>query len=124
MEKKPAEVVASPDSRATPPEQAVSIATPASPAAIVKAKPMYHRNPKPAYPSIARRRNWQGTTILLVRVSINGEAREVSIHKGSGYEMLDKSALSSVRQWHFLPATENGRAVAMDVLVPVHFRLQ
>lgn len=104
-------------------KQSVRVEAPSTPRAIVQAKPIYHKNPKPDYPAIAKRRNWQGTTILLVNVSKQGEVKQVNIHKSSGYEMLDKSALSSVKRWHFLPGTENGSAVPMEVLVPVHYKL-
>lgn len=104
------------------PTQATTQAS--TPATTVKARPLYHKNPQPVYPAIARRRNWQGITILLVNVSENGEVKRVRVHTGSGHEILDKSALKSVKSWRFLPGTENGKTTEMEVLVPVHFKLQ
>ncbi len=123
MLKKPSATAPSLQSKPVVAKQPVNAAAPSTPRAIVKAKPIYHKNPKPAYPAIAKRRNWQGTTILLVNVSKQGEVKQVSIQKSSGYDMLDKSALSSIKGWHFLPGTENGRPVPMEVLIPVHFKL-
>lgn len=122
--KKPAATAPSLESKPIVAKRPVKAAEPSTPRAIVKAKPIYHKNPKPTYPPIAKRRNWQGTTILLVDVSKQGEVKQISIEKSSGYKMLDKAALNSVKRWHFRPGTENGRAVPMEVLVPVHFQLQ
>ena len=91
--------------------------------AIVKAWPLYRQNPKPAYPALARRRGWQGTVILAVTVSENGLAEQVTIHKSSGYNLLDTTARNTVHSWRFLPGLKNDRPATMKVLVPVHFRL-
>jgi periplasmic protein TonB len=89
----------------------------------VKAIPLYQKNPKPKYPPLARRRNWQGTVILSVTVSEQGSVNLITLHKSSGHELLDKTALKTVKTWHFLPGRENGHARVMEVLVPVHFKL-
>lgn len=91
--------------------------------AIVKARPLYNKNPKPAYPPLARRRGWQGTVILKVIVSEDGLAEQVTLYKSSGYPLLDTTAWKAVNSWRFLPGSTNGRSVTMNVLVPVHFRL-
>jgi periplasmic protein TonB len=41
----------------------------------------------------------------------------------SGHPILDLAALSAVRQWHFIPATQAGQSVAAVADVPVQFRL-
>lgn len=89
----------------------------------VRAKPLYHRNPKPVYPGLARRRGWQGIVILAVTVLEDGSAGQVALHKSSGYKLLDTSALKAVNRWHFLPGTENGRPEPMEILIPIHFIL-
>jgi periplasmic protein TonB len=95
----------------------------ASRPATVQATPLYHKNPKPEYPSLARRRNWQGTVILSVVVAVTGKGKSIQIHRSSGHTILDKSALQSVNSWHFLPGTRGNNTIEMEVLVPVHFRL-
>ena len=90
----------------------------------VKASPLYAKNPKPEYPSLARRRNWQGTVILSVSVSAKGWVNSATIETSSGHTLLDNSALKTVASWQFLPGTESGRPVTMDVLIPVHFKLR
>ncbi len=91
--------------------------------AIVKARPLYTRNPKPPYPPLARRRGWQGTVILKVTVSENGLAAEVALYKSSGYPLLDSTAKQTVHSWRFHPGSINGRPATMNVLIPVHFKL-
>jgi protein TonB len=99
-------------------------ATEATPALSFKAVPLYAENPRPAYPVLARRRNWQGTVILSVRVSQLGTVDRVEIKQSSGHGLLDKAALKAVLQWRFRTGMEKNRPVAMTVLVPVHFRLR
>jgi len=109
-----------PQNRAPRKEEIPQAAVPVS----VKASPLYTKNPKPEYPSLARRRNWQGTVILSVSVSAKGEANSVTIETSSGYTLLDNSALKTVASWQFLPGTESGLPVAMEVFIPVHFKLR
>jgi periplasmic protein TonB len=103
----------------TVPPKVVETAAPVT----VKAIPLYKTNPKPDYPSLARRRNWQGTVTLAVTVSEQGSVTQVTLHKSSGHELLDKTALKTVKTWHFIPGRNNDRAAVMEVLVPVHFKL-
>jgi len=90
----------------------------------VTAIPLYNKNPKPKYPALARRRNWQGTVTLSVTVSEQGSVDRITLHRSSGHALLDKTALKTVKTWHFLPGRENGHATVMEVLVPVHFKLK
>ena len=91
--------------------------------AIIQAVALYQQNQKPEYPSLARRRNWQGTVILSIIVSVTGKGKSIRVHSSSGHNILDKSALQTVQSWYFLPGTEGGIPIEMQVLVPVHFRL-
>ncbi|MBI5552631.1 MAG: energy transducer TonB [Desulfobacterales bacterium] len=86
--------------------------------------PLYDLNPPPVYPPAARRRNLQGTVLLEVLVDREGQAAKVEVLRGSGHELLDHSALDSVRQWRFAPARRGGRTQEMWVQVPVRFQLQ
>ncbi len=84
----------------------------------------YLDNPKPPYPSIARRMGEQGRVVLRVRVDARGAALEVLLHASSGSERLDASALDTVRRWKFVPARLGSEAVAATVLVPIAFSLK
>ncbi len=94
---------------------ATSIAKPSYPA--------YLQNPPPSYPKKARRKHQQGIVELRVLISARGHVEKISLFKSSGFALLDKSALQTVRTWRFLPAKQMGRAVAGEVIVPVRFHL-
>lgn len=83
----------------------------------------YAFNPKPNYPRVARSRGWQGKVLLKVRVSAEGYSESVSVHRGSGHETLDESALEAVRKWKFIPARRGDTPVASSVIVPIQFTL-
>lgn len=120
-----------------PPEaQAVSIdpnapvveespaAEPDDRAAVQASVPRYDINPPPHYPRVARRRNYQGTVLLDVRVTVEGLVAQVRIAESSGYSVLDKSAVKSVKGWHFTPARRGRTPIEMWVQVPVRYELQ
>jgi periplasmic protein TonB len=86
--------------------------------------PLYDLNPPPDYPAAARRRNLQGTVLLEVLVDRHGRASQVRISRSCGHDLLDRSALASVKQWHFEPARRMGQPQEMWVQVPVRFQLQ
>ncbi|MGD9365703.1 MAG: energy transducer TonB [Desulfobacteraceae bacterium] len=93
--------------------------------AVVQAsKPLYDLNPPPKYPRAAYRRNYQGTVMLDVRVTVDGSAAEVRIAQSSGYAILDRCALNAVKRWRFSPARRGDRPFEMWVQVPVRFELQ
>lgn len=83
----------------------------------------YLHNPKPEYPPMAKRREWEGRVILKVRVLASGTAGEVSVATSSGHEILDESALEAVRHWRFVPAKRGGQPVDSWVNVPLNFSL-
>jgi len=86
--------------------------------------PAYGHRQDPEYPEFARRRGYQGTTLLRVRVLDDGRVAAVQIKESSGYQVLDGTATKAVWTWRFTPALADGRPVASWVLVPITFRLQ
>jgi protein TonB len=84
----------------------------------------YGFNPKPKYPRIARSRGWQGKVLLKVQVSASGISTHVAVHKSSGHEILDESAIDAVKQWRFIPARRGETPVASSVIVPILFSLK
>lgn len=81
-------------------------------------------NKQPRYPILARKRGQEGSVTLLVKVDAEGVVKSVSIQKGSGHSLLDKSAADAVKKWHFSPARLNDVPVAGSALVTVEFRLE
>ncbi|MEA1970677.1 MAG: energy transducer TonB, partial [Thermodesulfobacteriota bacterium] len=85
----------------------------ASPAA-----PRYLENSSPVYPSIAKRKGYEGTVLLSVKILANGTVAELRVKQSSGYSVLDRAALKAVEKWKFeIP-------FAMWVDVPVRFVLE
>ncbi|MBF0132691.1 MAG: energy transducer TonB [Magnetococcales bacterium] len=80
-------------------------------------------NPKPVYPSLARRRGWEGLVLLHVEVDEMGHPQRVEIKQSSGFPILDRAAVDAVNRWQFVPARRGGVAVGGWVDVPVQFRL-
>jgi TonB family protein len=86
--------------------------------------PRYGENPKPVYPLEARQKEYQGEVLLKVEVLQNGRVGEVEVEKSSGYEVLDQSALATVKKWRFIPAKKGGVAIPCWVNIPFKFQLR
>jgi len=91
---------------------------------IREAKPLYRSNPSPKYPRIARIRGYQGNILLDVLVNKNGKVNDLKIYKSSGYPILDRAAVSSVKHWLFEPGMIGENRVNMWVRVPIRFELR
>ena len=88
------------------------------------AKPKYKENPLPHYPRVARRRGYEGQTVLRVEVLQSGKVGQIEVATSSGFDVLDEAALRSVRDWIFVPGTKNGIRIDQWVMVPVRFSLK
>jgi periplasmic protein TonB len=87
------------------------------------ASPGYGVNPEPPYPLAARRLGYEGEVLLRVFVAADGRPTNVVVLKSSGHDMLDQSALETIRtRWRFVPARRNGVPVDDTVQVPIMFR--
>ena len=91
---------------------------------ITVATPNYKENSSPAYPLLARRRNYEGTVLLDVLVRQDGTVGLIRLARSSGHISLDQSAMRGVRKWTFHPGKREGEAVEMWVKVPIRFRLK
>jgi protein TonB len=101
-----------------------SPSAPETEAAVELSVPLYEINPPPNYPSVARRRRYEGTVVLNVLVDTTGRAAEVTVAQSSGYAVLDRSAKADVSRWRFKPARKGFRTVEMWVKVPVRYELK
>jgi len=87
-------------------------------------KAAYLQNPKPPYPPLAFRARIEGKVVLIAEVEPDGRAGQVRILESSGNEMLDQSALTTVRQWKFTPARKDGVIITQAVRIPITFSLK
>jgi protein TonB len=108
------------------PPVAAPIAAIAKPAPVIAAHEgaNYLKNPRPAYPELALRRDWQGEVLLRVRVSPDGRAVGISVERSSGRDVLDQAAQDAVRGWTFVPSRQGGVAIAGWVTVPIEIHLK
>jgi protein TonB len=60
----------------------------------------------------ARRMGEQGEVLLDVYVGEDGRVSDVKLKKSSGSDLLDRTAIDTVRRWRFEPATVDGKPVA------------
>jgi protein TonB len=87
-------------------------------------RPSYPDNPKPIYPHEAKEKGYEGEVVLRVEVLANGRVGQIEIKKSSSHELLDRSALTAVKQWRFTPAKKGDVAISLWVNIPVKFQLQ
>lgn len=69
------------------------------------------------YPPQARRNGWEGTAIVALEITADGELAEVRIHKSSGYRILDEAALKMMRSARFAGGPGS-------LLQPLEFKLK
>jgi len=83
----------------------------------------YAYSPKPEYPESARREGREGTVVLRVLVDEEGRSKSLEVNHSSGFEALDRAALSTVRGWRFNAARYGDQRVESWVKIPIVFRL-
>ena len=113
-----------------PPQPAAPVAAPVPPAPPApapvtppSASAGYLKNPAPEYPSLAQRRNWEGTVLLRVHVLASGKPGEIQVQKSSGRDVLDDAAVNAVKRWSFVPAKQGDVAQDGWVSVPIDFKI-
>jgi protein TonB len=95
-----------------------------APTADADYKAAYLQNPKPPYPPLAFRARIEGKVIVIAEVQPDGRAGQVRVLESSGNEMLDKSALETVKKWKFTPARKDGVMITQAVRIPITFSLK
>lgn len=76
----------------------------------------------PQYPKAALTWNTEGTVVLAVRISAQGEVLEAK--PVSGPVLLRPAAVAAVMNWRYQPASLNGKAVESSTQVELKFRLR
>lgn len=83
----------------------------------------YRVPPAIEVPMASRRLGESGTVWLQVLVDAQGQPRQVSLHRSSGYPRLDEQALAAMRQARFQPLIEGGSTVEWRVIAPLLYEL-
>lgn len=90
----------------------------------VDAHPSLERAIRPNYPLSARRRGEEGTVVLDVTVSPEGQASDVRLVTTSGFSELDAAAQRAVGQARFKPGSRNGKPILSSARLTIIFRLR
>ena len=72
------------------------------------------------YPRIARQNNWQGRVLVHFIVGTDGRAHSATVRESSGHQVLDQSALETIRDLAGMPTPP----LPVPLTVPVHFKLK
>lgn len=76
----------------------------------------------PVYPRLARQAGIEGRVILEVVVLNDGTVGELRVLGSPGEKLgFDEAAMKAVRQWRYMPATQDGRPVTVLLTVVVEF---
>lgn len=78
---------------------------------------------EPGYTDDARDRKIAGTVVLSTEIDKEGFTDKTVVTRGLDAG-LDMMALEAVRQWHFAPATRDGKPVRVQAMIEVNFRLK
>jgi protein TonB len=105
-----------------PPRAPAAQAAPAAPKTISSGA-QYLQPPQPEYPAQSRRLGEEGRVILRVLLDEAGRVGQVQVQKSSGFPRLDQAAIDAVQRARFKPHLEDGRPLAVYVMVPISFRL-
>jgi len=80
--------------------------------------------PRFDYPSVARRRGWQGRVRIGLHVEADGDLTGIHLVESSGYALLDKAAVRNVTELRNVPAAIQWLdGLDMDMILPVRYRL-
>ena len=80
-------------------------------------------NRPPTYPAQAVADRLEGTVLLRIHVTSEGDVAKLDVLLSSRHPILDAAAVRAVRSWRFAPARRGGRTVAAIVRLPVRFAL-
>jgi len=84
--------------------------------------PVLLRKTEPEYSEEARAAKYQGTVLLRVVISPEGQATQLTLIKGLGFG-LDEKAAEAVSAWQFKPGQRDGSPVSVEASIEVNFRL-
>lgn len=77
------------------------------------------------YPSVARRRGWEGRVRVGLHVEADGDLTEIHLVESSGHDLLDDAALEDVVELSNVPEARQWLdSRGMDVVLPVSYRLR
>ena len=79
-------------------------------------------SPNPRYPEESRKAHQRGTVVLWLIVENDGLPSNLRLARSLGPD-FDQSAIDAVKRWKFVPATKDGKPVAVQINVEISFKL-
>jgi len=77
------------------------------------------------YPWLARKNGWEGKVLLSLFINSEGSIENAQIKSGSGYLILDRSALNALLKIKSVQKTKNLFNINhQEIIIPVVYRLQ
>ena len=117
---------AAPVAETAAPAAAIAVAAAAAPVAgprTITSGVEYIRAPQPEYPALSKRMGEQGKVVLRILVNEKGLPDQVVVQTTSGYARLDEAGRQAALRALFKPHMEDGRPVAVFVIVPLNFQM-
>jgi protein TonB len=71
------------------------------------------------YPAQARRLGWQGKVLVSFIINLNGTIKEAKVMQSSGYELLDRTTLETVKESEPFPRPP----IEAQIVLPIVFHL-
>jgi TonB family protein len=84
--------------------------------------PIPTKSVKPTYPLEAMEARLQGTAVVEALVDERGRVADARLLRG--FPQFERAAVDAATQWEFRPATLNGEAVPVLVVLEMHFTLK
>lgn len=75
------------------------------------------------YPSSARLNGWEGKVVLRVVIRSDGHLADVTVHRSSGHEVLDRAAMETIRLACPIHMKQTLSAAEVAVYVPIVYSL-
>jgi protein TonB len=77
----------------------------------------------PVYPQAAREAGMEGTVVIWLRISADGQVMDAKVQRSSGHQLLDDTALSWAQKQKFIPAKIGSTPIESEATKPVKFYL-
>jgi periplasmic protein TonB len=75
----------------------------------------------PTYPQEARDQRVEGTVVMKVEISTEGDVTELTVISGPG--LLAPAAVEAAKQWKYKPYLLNGQPIAVETQITLNFKL-
>jgi TonB family protein len=85
-------------------------------------QPGVKKRVEPHYPEIAKKAGLEGKVWVKVFIDENGHV-EKALMDSSTNKVFDEATLQAIQQWEFTPATNNGKPIKCEIVVPFKFKL-